>query len=850
MLAHVTVAFLIGLLFGSFLPYLPCTIALLFVLGAAGITVLEHRRLLSPARGLVVYGSLLAGAAYWTFCAGTQAGLSAAHVGAPAPVKIIGTIVEPVRYAPGRMVMTLVAFEVRHVAQSEPEVARLKVTWRQPDRVFFQGDRVELVSKVRPPTGLRNPGGFDYGSYLIHRGMQGVASVTGPGRVTLVAAPKPWSWWAAWHVIDQWRNRIREAAIATLKDPALGIFLGMVIGEPGYLTPAVRDAFMATGTVHILSISGSHLGLIAFLSFFVVKGALRAIPERWLLALSRRMVPSRLAALITVVPVSFYTLLAGSEVATVRSLVMILIFLVAVWLGRRQLLLTALATAALLILIHDPQALFDISFQLSYSSVLAIALVMRWNALPPADEPLPDRRAWRRALGWLRQYGWVTAGVTLATLPLVAYHFNQIAWLGLIGNLLVVPLAGMVLVPLSLGSAVWMLVTGDTSLPGGSVLQALFTWMLTSMQWLALTPGAEWHVASPGILAMLAFYLLLYLAIKTGVGRLIRSGCAIGVLVLLAWWGWSPRESGDGETIRVTFLDVGQGDATVVELPDGQTMLIDAGAAYDTLDLGRAVVAPFLWDRGIRQLDHVIATHPQLDHVGGLPWILRSFRVGRYWGSRIPREEPFYQRLQDVLAEKGLVEEKAEEGQVILSAGACRAQTMNPPPHPSERNLTREASGGKILNNLSVVVRLDCGPHSFLFTGDAEADALVRMVRSGHALPARVLKVPHHGARGSLDEEWIRHVRPEVAVISVGKQNSYGHPAPATVAAYAAESAQVFRTDRDGAVWVTGRLSEPSLTLETTKDILLSPLHLGPTLFLEEQRNLSRLWRQWTGWDT
>ena len=849
MLAHVTVAFLIGLLFGSFLPYLPCTIALLFVLGAAGVTVLEHRRLLSPARGLAVYGSLLAGAAYWTLCAGTQAGLSATHVGVSEPVRIIGTIVEPVRHAPDRMVMTLAAFRVGHAVQSEPEVARLKVTWRHPDRVFFQGDPVELVSKVRPPTGLRNPGGFDYGIYLIRRGVQGVASVTGPERITLVGAVKSWSWWAVWHVIDQWRNRIREGAIASLKDPALGLYLGMVIGEPGYLTPAVRDVFMATGTVHILSISGSHLGLIAFLSFFVVKGALRAIPERWLLGLSRRIVPSRLAAALTVLPVSFYTLLAGSEVATVRSLVMILIFLLAVWLGRQQLLPTALATAALLILIHDPQALFDISFQLSYSSVLAIALVMRWNAPLPADKPPPDRRTCRRAVGWLRQYGWVTAGVTLATLPLVAYHFNQIAWLGLIGNLLVVPLAGMVLVPLSLGSAVWMLVTGDAGLPGGSVLQSLFTWMLTSMQWLARVPGAEWHVASPGVLAMLAFYLLLYLATRTGVGRLIRSGSAIGVLLILAWWGWSPRWSGDGETIRVTFLDVGQGDAAVVELPDGQTMLIDAGAAYDTLDLGRAVVGPFLWDRGIRRLDHVIATHPQLDHVGGLAWILHSFPIGRYWGSRISREEPFYQRLQDSLAEKGLVEETAEEGRVILSAGGCRAQTLNPPPRPAEENVTRGLSSGKTLNNLSLVVRLDCGRHSFLFTGDAEADALARMVRSGHASPVRILKVPHHGARGSLDEDWIGHVRPEVAVISVGKQNSYGHPAPAVVAAYAAEGVRVFRTDRDGAVWVTGRVSQPALTLETTQDILLSPVRPGAALLREEKRNLSRLWRQWTGWD-
>src|SRR5207237_8104047 len=133
----------------------------------------------------------------------------------------------------------------------------------------------------------------------------------------------------------------------------------------------------------------------------------------------------------------------------------------------------------------------------------------------------------------------------------------------------------------------------------------------------------------------------------------------------------------DAEILRVTFLDVGQGDASVLELPDGQTVLIDGGAAYDTLDMGRTVVAPYLWDRGIRRLDHVIATHPQLDHVGGLPWILRSFEIGQYWDNGIARHEPVYERLRVTLQIVGQKQRTAGEGQGRFDSQPRRMRHLN-----------------------------------------------------------------------------------------------------------------------------------------------------------------------------
>lgn len=876
MLLPVTVAFLAGLLLGSYLPFCPLSGFVLLLLAALAFSFLEHQRRLPRARSLVLYGSLLAGVLYWTLAAWMVTGRGLAAFAGEEPTRIIGTVVEPVRQTPGRVVIVLSGLQLGREGEAVPVVGRLRLTWREPDRVVGQGDRVVLTSRIRPVSGTVNPGGFDYAASLERKGIFAVASVSGPGQVVVLSAPGLWSWWTPWRVIDDWRARIRLAAERSLSGAALGIYLGIIIGEPGYLSPEQRDAFMATGTVHILSISGSHLGLIAFLSFFVIQGLCRRLPIRWLQTLSRRMTATRLAALVTVLPVTFYTLLAGAEVATVRSLVMILIFLLSVWLGREQHLLLALASAALLIVLHDPDALYDISFQLSYLSVLAIALVVTWRMSAPS--PLSPREVkvevqvkgvppvqpgarpqpsyWRgegegvvsRSGEWLRNYLWITVAVTLATVPLVAYHFNQIAWLGLLANLLVVPLAGLLLVPLGLGSAIWLLLVGSDVLPAGPLNQGLLDFLSATVGWLARVPGAEWHVASPAIPLIALYYVLLVAAARPGDGRLVRQGCVVSLMFVLAWWAWSPRWGQDGETVRVTFLDVGQGDACVIELPDGQTVLIDAGAAYDTLDMGRTVVGPYLWDRGIRRLDHVIATHPQLDHVGGVPWVLGRFEVGRYWGNGVQREERVFRRLRDALRERGLEERIAAEGGVITADGPCRFEILNPPPgRAAAAASTPAAPAGSILNNLSVVTRLECGRHSFLFTADIETAALARLTGLGKGSRSRVVKVPHHGARSSLHPQWLDQILGDVAVISVGRHNPYGHPAPTVTAAYEERGLRLYRTDRDGAVSISATLSAPDLAVHTAREEALQAVRFGRASIETERRNLLRLWRRWTG---
>lgn len=850
MLPLVTGAVLTGVVLGSYLIFFPLSILGGLLVAAVGLSIGERWGRLTAGEGVALYGALLGGVLLWVVSAWDGPATPLATGDSQEPISVRGTVVEPPRYAPNRVMLVLEVTQAGERAGHPLLGGRVRVTWREPDRTFFPGDEVNFSARLHPPSSVRNPGGFDYGAYLRRQGIAAVASVSGPGRITLVSAPPTWSRWTPWRAIERWRDRIRRAAVTTLADPARGIFLGIIIGEQGYLDDDVRDAFMTTGTVHILSISGSHLGLVALLSFWLVKGVCRILPAAWLLALSRVVTPTRLAAGVTLVLVTFYTLLAGAEVATVRSLVMIAIVMLAVWLGHAHDLLRAVACAALLLVVANPRAVYDISFQLSFVAVAAIALVIDARARRAAEGLLlPQAAVWEQAGAWLWDYLRLTGGVTLATLPLVAYHFKQIAWLGLFVNAVVVPLAGAVLVPVGLGSAVWLLIAGQETLPAAAANQALPDAMAAFVALCATVPGAEWHVASPPLPAIGAFYLLLALAIRPaveGAGPWGRWSCLVGVLTLAAWWAWSPRVPPDADAVRVTFLDVGQGDACVIELPDGRTVLIDGGARYDTLDMGRAVVGPYLWERRITRLDHVIATHPQLDHVGGLAWVLHAFEVGRYWSNGVGREEPFYQRLRKVVRARGLVDERAEEGRVIIGTGPCRLEVLNPPAGAGRSSPEREQGGpasGSALNNLSVVTKLTCGPHTFVFTADAEAAALARLYHRGLLSGVTVLKVPHHGAASSLYGPWITHMGAKTAVVSVGRHNAYGHPAPGVVEAYQAAGMSLLRTDRDGAVWITARLSRPELLIATAQDAALKPVPWSSRLTAEERNNWGRLFR-------
>lgn len=841
---------LAGLLAGSFLPYLPCSISFLVFLLGFVLTWQERSGHMSVWTGLVLFASVVFGIVWWNAALWWTRHHDLAQWFDQSAVQVRGTVAEQVNRTPDRLAVIIEMSQVKEASDWEPASGRLLMAWRAPDRRLYPGDTIEAVMRIRPPYGTKNPGGFDYAAYLSRKGVHAVASLWDAEAIRIRERAATGYWLPA--IIDRWRGAIDDAATRSLNGPALGVFLAVIIGEQGLISPDVHDVFTATGTAHIVAISGTHLGILAGLTFFLVRRGARHLPSRWLEQVTLWITPTRLAVLITVPMVVLYALLAGAKISTLRALVMLLFAMMAVWLGRERQLLSVLTIAACLLLLHHPPSLYEASFQLSFVSVLAIALMLRWQERTSiADESLTNETTarWQRWSTRLWQVVLMSGVVTMATLPLVAYHFNQLAWLGPLANVLVVPFVGFLVIPVGLASAFWVICTGAERLPFAAFLQTLLDALFQGMHLLRdLIPGADWHVASPTVVSLVVFYVLAGIALRARSARRWRIVSLGGMLILVVWWAWSPRLGWNEDSLRVTFLDIGQGDAAVIELPDGQVVVIDGGPTYARLDMGKAVIGPYLWDRGIRRIDHIIATHPQWDHIGGLAWLIEHFEVGRLWTNALERPNPFYRRVKQAARQAGLQEEYAWEGRVIAQSGPCRLRVVNPPGSVDPRSALPVASrNGSALNNRSIVTRLECGSHSFLFTADAERDALRRLSRMAEAQTARVVKVPHHGAKSSLEQEWINGLRADTAVITVGRRNRYGHPDPSVIEAYQREGIHIYRTDRDGAVWIAAKLNDPQYAVQTAREQILQPVSLARTMLNIEAANWSRLWRQWTG---
>jgi competence protein ComEC len=214
----------------------------------------------------------------------------------------------------------------------------------------------------------------------------------------------------------------------------------------------------------------------------------------------------------------------------------------------------------------------------------------------------------------------------------------------------------------------------------------------------------------------------------------------------------------------------------------------------------------------------------------------------------VTRNKPFYFRVRNAIQEAGIQENMAWKGQEIIKAGPCSLTVLNPPPILGV-NGGRQATfhSGSALNNQSVITQLDCGQHSFLFTADAERKALQRLNQEPGAHTARVVKVPHHGAKSSLYRPWINQLKAEAAIISVGKRNRFGHPVSAVLHAYDQKGIPMYRTDKDGAVWITAKLSSSDLVIQTAKDLVLHPVRLDASVLEQEAHNWTRLCSQWLG---
>ena len=793
-LVSVTVALLAGLFSGEIFSYFPLSFFFfLFILLIIESFFWRGRRLSLPLLGVGAAGFAI----YQLLTTPFASGDLRKYVD-QGPLRLIAQVDGAPGHFPGETVLWMKGVALDSPSGLRPIDGRFRLNLYSPDVPFEYGDRLEMEVRLRTPQQFRNPGAFQYADYREREGWSGVAGVTDLTRVKKVGeGGLPFV-----KALYRWREKIRGAILTHLDGIPAALLMALIIGETGYLTDEIREVFAASGTTHILSISGSHLALVAFLIFGASRWLILHLPSPVLLRISLWKVPSQWAALVTAGPVIFYAFLAGGEVATLRSLTMILVYLFSIWINRSGDVKISLAFAALLIVLFHPPSIFDVSFQLSFLSVLSIALMIEWweAAFPALPSEIPLSRFEKYVAGPGKVMLLSTLGATLGSAPLTLYYFHQFSWVGFIANFIIVPLAGWVIIPFGLVSSV-----ASLFLEEGFPFSAWHQWL--GMIYYRVTaffagfPGADFHFSSPPLFMVLLFYGLIFsLLIRQASWKRLLPITLAFFLFFLGWEGirLSP------EMLRVTFIDVGQGDATLIEFPKGKTMLVDGGSG-GLFNIGKIAVTPYLQERRIGRIDYLVGTHPQMDHMGGLAYIVRKFNVGEVWTDGMTREVSFYREFLTALDQKGLSPRKITGSDPSMEIDGCRLDFLNPPAgaEPNE----------KTLNDQSIVLYLSCPALgrrgiSFLLTGDIETKAEEAILEKKVSLKSTFLKVPHHGSHTSSGRPFLSAVSPEVALFSVGAHNSYRHPHPEVLAAYETSGIKVYRTDRDGALIVEADAGE------------------------------------------
>jgi competence protein ComEC len=836
-------AYLAGLLLGRGFLFFPYSISVLFCLVLLILIVLTRRKRFALRRLLFAVGACSIGMAAYLYSA---LWLPSDHYVRTVPDdkavhEMTGTISSPLDRDADRTAFVLDLSEIDGAAVS----GKVRVSVREALTAIGYGDTVRFSGRMFGPRGFDNPGGFDYAAYLARSGVYRTVSIKRGEQIGII---KPGS--GMFRTIQNWREQVRQAFLASTHGPGSAILQAMVLGEEGGLTDEVRDQFMAAGVTHIISISGSHLGMLAILCFGLVRALMRLLPERHYLYLTMKVDPKKVAALMTLPLVVFYTLLAGGQVATVRSLMVIAAALSALLLDRENALMHSLAIAALLILLAGPQALFDISFQLSFISVLSIGfVVMFWSELGIKASSTVQKIRNNAVLLIV-----VSLTASIATGPLVARYFNQVSFAGIVSNMVVVPFAGMVVVPLGLFSGVLSLFAHH--LPMAGLNQFMADLFIRTVAFFSRLPFAEFHPPSPGII-----WLLCYGAFITALAGMIRAEllyrfkpleyssrtsraslvaiAASGiVLVIISAHAFVPRRG-----MEVAFPDVGQGDSALIRLPTGNNILIDGGGTYDDrFDIGRRVLAPWLWNKGVRRLDLLVLSHPHPDHMNGLKFIVKKFRVAQVWESALDTDLPGYEEFRGIITEKNIPRKTVSAGDAPVGLGEAALAVL----HPSHGFIAHERQAYSAENDRSLVVRIACQGSVLLFTGDIGSAVEKELIRSGQGLKCDLLKVPHHGSKSSSSDAFVRAAGPAVAVVTVGKGNPYHHPSVDVVMRYENNGSRIYRTDRDGAIDFT--INNAEFTASTWNELALRQIERSgnPPWWEQERENWKRMYlRKW-----
>jgi competence protein ComEC len=657
------------------------------------------------------------------------------------------------------------------------------------------GRRIVAPTLLRRPQVYRNPGGPSERWQRLRRPFALMGTVKSASLVEI----EPGAWWteAAAAVRHHVRYAVRRHL--TPRDPqAAAIVTAILIGDRAGLSDEVERRLQASGTYHVIAISGGNVALVIVGAFAIARVVTRRHrPTVWL----------------TLTVVLVYGAIVAGDPSVVRAITAACVYLVLDIAGLAPSARRVLALVALLLVVVNPLTVIDVGAWLSFAATAGIIVGVPRLVRAPRRGAENDVSRWpRRAIRIPLVMLAASLAAELVLLPIQAAVFNRLTLAGLVLNFVAIPAMAVV----QAAGLATVALTGWCDV-GASVAAPIAVYaarvLVDSSALLVVAPWLSWRVPAVSIWWSIVYYAGFVWSLSTTSRAIRRVGLSAAALagVVIAVAPFSALARPAAPWLRLTAIDVGQGDAIAVQFPSGHSMLVDAGGSSSGFDIGGRVVVPALWALGIRRLDWVVVSHGDQDHVGGAGAVVMDLRPREVWeGVPVPAHAPL-RSLREQAAASGAAWRTVHGGQ-RLDVGEVEVLAVHPPPPDWERPRVR--------NDDSLVLLLRYRDVEMLLTGDAASQfESSRLETAAAATPdvrrLRVLKIAHHGSRTSTSEAFVQSFLPDVAFVSLGAGNLFGHPAPEVMQRLAGVRAKVFRTDKQGAITLE---TDGALVRVTTAD--------------------------------
>lgn len=629
------------------------------------------------------------------------------------------------------------------------------------------GNKLQILGEYQEPNKARNYQGFDYKNYLKTNKIYGIIRVDSYANIIIKQKKNLSNFKLFIHKIrEMLKQNIQE--LLTKKTYALGI--GILIGDNSRINEKIVEDFKNSNLSHILAVSGAHINYVVLtVSILFTKKRAGIKAQR----------------VVTIMMMLFFMELTQMTSSVVRAGISCIIYMLASLLYRKADVINAMAISTLVILLNNPFSLFNIGFQLSYAGTLGIILFCKLIDIPIKN----------KLLKYLKDSIIISISANIFIIPIMMYQFNTISLTFILSNLLAGPLLGISIILEIIVLLISFMSINIAAIPA-KVLNILLILIINIANWFSNIEISKIYVITPQIISIVAYYLICAAIILKQKNRKIIVIIMLTVLIINLFP--MPKK------LRINFIDVGQGDSTLIRTETNKVILIDSGGstASSSFDVGNKVLLPYLLDRRIKKIDFIIVSHFDADHCQAFETVIDNINVRKVVVCKQSMITQEYLNIINKCKKKNIKIIVVERGDKLKIDKRTEFEIL----HPGERFLD-DGKGG--LNANAIVCKMNYKLNngkifSILFTGDIEVEAEKELEQVyGKKLKADILKVAHHGSKTSSREKFIKLVSPKIALIGVGENNKFGHPADITLERLEKENVKVYRTDQMGEVSIT-----------------------------------------------